>query len=141
VPLSENEQRLLEQMERALYAEDPKFASALRGADPRTHARRRVIKASVGFVLGIALLMVGVIAKLPIISVIGFVVMLSAAFFALSSWRQIPAAGSPTATPSGAPRASRGQRGPRAGRPPRGRQGVMNRLEERWNRRRDQNGR
>ena len=31
MPLSEHEQRLLEQMERALYAEDPKFASALRG--------------------------------------------------------------------------------------------------------------
>ena len=33
MPLSEHEQRLLEQMERALYAEDPKFASTLRSAD------------------------------------------------------------------------------------------------------------
>jgi hypothetical protein len=39
VPLSEHEQRLLEQMERALYAEDPKFVSSLRGAD--WTARRR----------------------------------------------------------------------------------------------------
>ena len=31
MPLSENEQRLLQQMEKALAAEDPKFASALRG--------------------------------------------------------------------------------------------------------------
>ncbi|GAA3106389.1 hypothetical protein GCM10020254_60330 [Streptomyces goshikiensis] len=31
VPLSEHEQRMLEQMERALYAEDPKFATALEG--------------------------------------------------------------------------------------------------------------
>ena len=38
VPLSENEQRLLEQMERALYAEDPKFASAMRGANRRPSA-------------------------------------------------------------------------------------------------------
>src|SRR3954447_21773996 len=114
VPLSENEQRLLEQMERALYAEDPKFASALRGADPRTHARRRVIKASVGFVIGIALLMVGVIAKMAPISVIGFIVMLAAAFFALSSWRQIPpAGGSSPAAPSGSPRGSRGPRNQR----------------------------
>ena len=30
VPLSEHEQRMLEQMERALYAEDPKFASTMR---------------------------------------------------------------------------------------------------------------
>ncbi|HNE89871.1 MAG TPA: DUF3040 domain-containing protein, partial [Actinomycetota bacterium] len=37
MPLSEHEQRLLEQMERALMAEDPKFATSLRhgssGAD------------------------------------------------------------------------------------------------------------
>jgi len=32
MPLSEHEQRLLEQMEKALYAEDPKFATSLRGA-------------------------------------------------------------------------------------------------------------
>jgi hypothetical protein len=41
VPLSEHEQRLLEQMERALYAEDPKFASTLRSAGPRPGSRRR----------------------------------------------------------------------------------------------------
>jgi len=29
VPLSEHEQHLLEQMEQALYAEDPKFASQM----------------------------------------------------------------------------------------------------------------
>ena len=31
MPLSEREQRLLDQIERALQAEDPKLASALRG--------------------------------------------------------------------------------------------------------------
>src|SRR3712207_5805224 len=39
VPLSEHEQRMLEQMERALYAEDPKFASALEGSGLRTYTR------------------------------------------------------------------------------------------------------
>ena len=43
MPLSENEQRLLEQMERALYAEDPKFASAMRGANRRPGAGRRLL--------------------------------------------------------------------------------------------------
>ena len=47
MPLSEHEQRLLEQMERALYAEDPKFASSLRGKDPRSNFRRRVLLAGV----------------------------------------------------------------------------------------------
>jgi len=39
VPLSEHEQQLLEQMEQALYAEDPKFASQMQGAGARVAAR------------------------------------------------------------------------------------------------------
>ena len=46
MPLSEEELRLLEQMERALVEEDPKFASTLRGTTLRSppaagHPRRR----------------------------------------------------------------------------------------------------
>ena len=50
MPLSEEELRLLEQMERALVEEDPKFASTLRGTtlrggappgDPRRRRLRR----------------------------------------------------------------------------------------------------
>ena len=43
MPLSEHEQRLLEQMERALYAEDPKFASSLRRSGVRQGSRKRLI--------------------------------------------------------------------------------------------------
>ena len=43
MPLSDHEQRLLEQMERALYAEDPKFATTMRGADLRRRYRRRAV--------------------------------------------------------------------------------------------------
>ena len=39
VPLSEHEQRLLDEIEQALYAEDPKFASSVRSA--RRHRRSR----------------------------------------------------------------------------------------------------
>ena len=62
VPLSEEELRLLEQMERALVEEDPKFASTLRGTSLRRSARRRAIAAGVVFVLGIAMLMGGVMS-------------------------------------------------------------------------------
>ncbi|RJK96829.1 DUF3040 domain-containing protein [Vallicoccus soli] len=140
MPLSEHEQRLLEQMERALQAEDPKFASSLRGADPRTHHRRRVLKASVGFLAGIALLLTGVIVDgLLLVSVLGFLVMLASAFFALSSLRQIPGPGDLTvpgsATASGpAPRARRAKQRSGSG-------SFMGRLEERWNKRRDEGGR
>jgi DUF3040 family protein len=131
VPLSEHEQRLLEQMERALYAEDPKFATALRGTDLRSHYRRRALQAAVGFVLGLVLLMTGVISKIILVSVLGFVLMLATAVFAVSSWRRIPTAGEtgPT-TPTAAPKQKR--RGSR--------RGMVERLEERWRRRRDEQG-
>ena len=88
MPLSEHEQRLLEQMERALYAEDPKFASTLRGSDLRVRYRRRAILASLGFLVGIAMLLGGVAGKLIPISVLGFVVMLGSAWYAVSAYRR-----------------------------------------------------
>ena len=126
MPLSEHEQRLLEQMERALYAEDPKFASALRGADLRSHFRRRAYQAMAGFVVGVVLLMTGAVANLPVVSIVGFLVMLTCAVLAVSSWRRIPGPGEIAA--SGPV--------PRRQRPPRGK--LMDRLEERWRRRRDE---
>src|SRR3954451_25307159 len=75
VPLSEEELRALEQMERALVQEDPKLASTLRGTNLRRAARRRAVLAGVGFVLGIAILMVGAVARLTVVGILGFVVM------------------------------------------------------------------
>ena len=63
MPLSDHEQRLLEQMERALYAEDPKFATTMRGADLRRRYRRRAVAAAFVFVIGIVLLMTGAVSK------------------------------------------------------------------------------
>jgi Protein of unknown function (DUF3040) len=132
VPLSEHEQRLLEQMERALYAEDPKLASTLRGADPRRHHRRRVAIGVMGLITGLVLLLVGVVIPQVAISVIGFLLMFGSLVFAVTSWRQIPSGGE---TPKGAPtaRAKKGRR-------PRSRGRMMERIEERWRRRREQNG-
>ncbi|NUS03079.1 MAG: DUF3040 domain-containing protein, partial [Nonomuraea sp.] len=42
MPLSEHEQRLLDQIEQALYAEDPKWANTVRISDPRSHYKRRL---------------------------------------------------------------------------------------------------
>ena len=85
VPLSEHEQRQLDQIERALYAEDPKFAQAVRARDPRVHYKRRVIEAAIGFILGVGLLMAGVVSKYIWIGVAGFVVMLACSMWALTS--------------------------------------------------------
>jgi len=93
MPLSEHEQRLLEQMERALYAEDPKFVSSLRGTDLRSHYRRRALASAVGFILGVVLLMTGVVSTIWIVGVFGFVLMLASALFAVTSWRKVSGTG------------------------------------------------
>ena len=93
MPLSEHEQRLLEQMERALYAEDPKFATALEGTGLRARTRRTVYLAAAGFVVGVALLMGGMVTKLWWVGVVGFVVMLGCAVLAITGWRRAPRLG------------------------------------------------
>jgi len=137
VPLSEHEQRQLDQIERALYAEDPKFAQAVRAKDPRVHYKRRVVEAAIGFLLGVGLLLAGVISKLTLIGVAGFVVMLACSMWALSSWRHMSggSVGRPGVArdrrmrPPVSSRSSRGSRGSRSR--------FMERLEERWRRRQE----
>jgi Protein of unknown function (DUF3040) len=135
VPLSEHEQRLLEQMERALYAEDPKFASALRGHDLRGRYRRRALLGGFGVLVGLALLPVGIASKATLVSVLGFLIMLGSAFYAVSSWRRAPAPGDVAVA---APEAG-GRRG--KGKPKAPKVKMMDRLEERWRRRREGDGR
>jgi hypothetical protein len=93
MPLSEHEQRLLDQIERALYAEDPKFASSVRGARLRRPSRRRRLQGIALFVLGVALLVLGVILPLkpggvPVVSLLGFLVMFFGALLTLSAIRR-----------------------------------------------------
>ncbi|MGW2589538.1 DUF3040 domain-containing protein [Streptomyces sp. NPDC001515] len=135
MPLSEHEQRMLEQMERALYAEDPKFATALEGSGLRTYTRRRVYQAVAGFLVGIALLMAGMVAQQMWVSValgvVGFLVMLGCAVLAVTGWRKAPKPGEQQTVRAG----GAGER-----RQSRQRRSVMNRIEQRWQRRRDEQG-
>jgi hypothetical protein len=87
VPLSEEELRLLEQMEQALAQEDPKFVSTLRGSSLERVARMRTIVAGVVFVLGIGMLMGGTITAQIWLGVLGFVVMLASATIGIAAWR------------------------------------------------------
>ncbi|SDR10226.1 DUF3040 domain-containing protein [Thermostaphylospora chromogena] len=131
MPLSEHEQRLLDQIEQALYAEDPKWANTVRIRDPRNHYKRRVVKASIGFVIGVVLLMVGVVINLIPLGVGGFVVMLAACVWGLSSWKRMNGFSDGPSAPSGPSRFGRApRRGPR--------QSFMERMEERWRRRQDE---
>jgi hypothetical protein len=93
VPLSEHEQRLLEQMERALHAEDPKFASALQGDKMRKRLRRRAALAVVGMLAGAALIGYGIVAAQVALDVAGGVVVVVCGWLAWSTWRRVPAPG------------------------------------------------
>lgn len=91
MPLSDHEQRLLEQIERALYAEDPKFASTVSSTDLRTHAKRRVRRAVVLLVLGMGLLLAGVMTTQVALGVAGFCLMLFALVYAASQYKKVTA--------------------------------------------------
>ncbi|MGI8458680.1 MAG: DUF3040 domain-containing protein [Propionibacteriaceae bacterium] len=128
--LSNEEQRLLDQMEAALAAEDPKLVNALRGTNIRRVYRRRAAAAGVGFFGGLALLIIGMSTNL-VISVLGFVVMVAAAVIAMYSWQHVghgPVDEDPERSKSKTPQAS----GPAPS------QGFMDRMEERWRKRRDE---
>lgn len=126
MPLSEHEQRLFEQIERSL-SEDPKFASAVRHSDPKFHARRRLVVGVVLIVAGLGLLVYGTVQKSSLLGVIGFVVMLAAAAYAMLSHRR----GNSTELRSvGGTATRRTRKG----------LGIIDRLEARWNNRGDFGG-
>jgi hypothetical protein len=145
VPLSEEELRLLEQMERALVEEDPKFASTLRGTTLRSTARRRALLAGVCFLVGIVMLMAGVVSETIWLGIAGFVVMLGSATFGLTALRGQRTAPTPAAPPGNASASApftviQGGRKSRPRRPRRTHGSFMERMEERWRRRREQGG-
>jgi hypothetical protein len=114
MPLSDHEQRMLDQIESALYAEDPKFASSVRGGSLRAPTTRRRIQGAALFVIGLAMLVSGVafkatmIGNFPILSVFGFLVMFGGVVFAITGPRMSKAAGK-SGPASGGPRQRRGK--------------------------------
>ena len=137
MPLSEEEQRMLEQLEQALAAEDPKFASTLRGSSARSRHRRMAFLSAGVFVLGIVLLMTGVIMPQTIVSVIGFVLMLGGAYFGLTAWRRSTQPEPLYAVDSPEKAKSRSKTTTRARQRQVASGSFMERLEERWRRRRE----
>ena len=130
MPLSEHEQRLLEQIERALYQDDPKFASTVRSTNPRTYLVRRVRRGALIFLVGLAVLVVGVsINRQPttvILGIAGFLLMLFAALRGAADIKRI----------SGRGEAVR----PRPAKKAKQRASFMERVEERWRRRWEERG-
>ena len=137
MPLSEHEQRLLEQMERALYAEDPKFATSLRSASAGRASRGRAAFGVLVLLGGVTLLMLGAILPLIPLGVVGFVVMVVGATLTYIGLRGRPAtpAAEGDAASDAAPGATGGSAPRRA---PKQSSGFMDRLEDGWRKRRDE---
>lgn len=125
MPLSEHEQRMLDEIERALYHDDPKFATSV---DVSRIRRRRPILAAAAFVAGLVLLVVGVIATQSvltlgvIVSVLGFLVMVGSVGLFVFGQPGARAAGKPAAPAAG------------------GNNSLSERMEERFRRRFDEQG-
>jgi Protein of unknown function (DUF3040) len=83
MPLSEQEQRLLEEMERSLYHNDADFVAGGSGRHGRPTYTTVVTGIFIG-VVGVATLIAGVVVRLPIIGVLGFVLMFAGVLIALT---------------------------------------------------------
>jgi hypothetical protein len=92
--------------------------------------RRQVVLSAVAFLAGTGLLMLGVILTATLVSVAGFVVMLAAAYLFITAWRR---GGEVAADQAAAPPTGRTAPRQRAT----GHGSFMDRMEERWRRRRD----
>jgi hypothetical protein len=127
VPLSDHEQRLLDEIEQALYAEDPKFAASVRSARTRSRTHRFAVLCIVGVIAGLAMVLVGLVTNVVALSVIGFALVVGSAGYAVQTLR---GRGRRNATPAAPSRPQR-QSG-RSG-------GLKGRMEDRLRRRFDEN--
>ncbi|UFU05134.1 DUF3040 domain-containing protein [Ruania halotolerans] len=125
MPLSEYEQRVLEQMEQQLRSDDPKLANAISGTAVRRP--RNVVLGTLLGLAGVGMLVGGVAADIVVLGIVGFLAMFAGVMLAISRPRT-PAHGDGTADNVRPLR-----------RKPEGKSdgSFMTRLEERWDKRRD----
>ena len=126
MPLSEYEQRVLDELERDLGT-DPKLKNAMARA-PRSSGR--LVTAVFGVILGLGIVVAGVMAQIPLLGVAGFALMIIVSLWALlapSGRAEKKAKAGKSSAPGGAAKGGK-----------KNRQGFMTRLEERFERRREQ---
>jgi len=131
VPLSEHEQRQLEQIEQALYREDPKFGRLVRSSDPRVHYKRKLVQAFIGVLVGAGLLAAGIVTHRVYLDAAGAALVLLSLVWALVTWRRHAA----RVRPARSKLKSVGPGAPSAALTRRAR--LMERMEERWKRRQE----
>jgi hypothetical protein len=92
VPLSEDEQRILHEIEQQLYESDHAFADKVRSTTLFRHAGRNLKWSALGFVAGLALLIAS-FASSVVLGFAGFLVMLGSAFVFERNLRKMGRAG------------------------------------------------
>ncbi|WP_306418498.1 DUF3040 domain-containing protein [Arthrobacter glacialis] len=122
MPLSEHEQRLLDQLEQQLHAEDPKFANVLSTSPSRSLSTRNIVIGVLVVIIGLMILLGGVASQLIVVGILGFLVMGAGVYLAISKPK------------FGADPQRVGKAGGNAGAKPKS--GFMNNLEEKWDERR-----
>jgi hypothetical protein len=130
MPLSEHEQRLLEEMERSLYQNDADFVATVGGRRGRP-AYRSIVLGILVAVVGVGVLIAGVAFQIPVVGILGFVVMFVGVLLAIAPGKRSAAAPDASApgSASGSAKPGKAQQA-----------GFMNKLNDRWDKRQDGQG-
>jgi hypothetical protein len=130
MPLSEHEQRLLEEMERSLYQNDADFVATVGGRRGKP-AYRSIVLGILVAVVGVGVLIAGVSFQIPIVGILGFVVMFVGVLLALAPGKRV-AGSADTAAPGASSTSAKPTRA--------GQAGFMDKLNDRWDKRQDGQG-
>lgn len=143
MPLSEYEQRVLEQMERELLSEDPRLATVMQS--PARSGANKWLVAGLALAAGLLALVGGAVMSNVWLGVGGFVVMFVGVAYAFAPPRATSSGPVGVVNQDGSTRpvgkrrgAPHGRGNPRGKGRQRGKGGFMASIEERWDRRRDE---
>jgi hypothetical protein len=134
MPLSEHEQRLLDEMERNLYQNDADFVANISQAPRRKPAYRAIVLGVLVAVVGVAALILGVATRLPVVGIVGFLLMFAGVLLAITPGRR--RSGDVLFEAQGGSSSGGGSRASGHGRQ-KGSSDFMDRLGERWDKRQD----
>ncbi|MDN5599042.1 MAG: DUF3040 domain-containing protein [Brachybacterium sp.] len=84
MPLSEHEQKMLDEMERQLFADDPRLARAFAPKTPPRRSGRRILIGLGAVVVGLVVLVLAVSLPAIWLGVIAFIGMLAGAVYAVT---------------------------------------------------------
>ncbi|GAA1057529.1 hypothetical protein GCM10017608_17090 [Agromyces luteolus] len=125
MPLSEQEQRLLEEMERNLYKNDADFVATVGGAGRGRPNYRAIVLGVLLAVAGAGALIGGVASQITVIGVLGFALMFVGVLVAITPSKRRGSAATPMPGTGGSSKPAKPQAG------------FMDRLNERWDRRQE----